>query len=82
MVDKHRAMPVVVDGGVWVVRFEPETASGTPLNHAEKTFHAMADRIEALEAVVEALEMSGIACQLHPEGELRKALAALGDGDG
>ena len=48
--EKHRLMPVVIDGSALVVRPEPATASGTPLSHAEKILHAMADRIEALEA--------------------------------
>ncbi len=61
MADTHRAMPVVVDGSALVVRPEPATASGRPLNHAEKTLHAMADRIEALE--VRQVKLEAVAAE-------------------
>ena len=89
MDDRPRLMPVVIDGSALVVRPEPATASGTPLNHAEKTLNAMADRIEALEArqvkleaVVAELQHCGITFMLKPESGLSKALADLGEGDG
>ena len=40
-------MPVVVEGNVLIVRFEPETATQAPLSFVEKTLHALADKIEA-----------------------------------
>ncbi len=87
MVDRPRLMPVFVDGGALVVRPEPATASGIPLDHAEKTLHAMADRIEALEArqvkLVAVVEAARINNKITRDVAVLKALAALdGGGDG
>lgn len=86
----HRMMPVTINGKAYVVRFPPETASQTPLSFDEQIFHAMADRIEALEARLEKLEAVVKAARgrdkYHPrssgETKIIAAIAALGDGDG
>lgn len=48
--ETYRAMPIVVEGHVLVIRLEPKVASQAPLNYVERVLHAMADRIERLEA--------------------------------
>ena len=53
--DKFRAMPVVVNGCVKVVRTEPQSASEVPLDFDELIFHAMADEIERLRGALKVL---------------------------
>ncbi len=48
--ETYRAMPIVVEGHVLAIRLEPKVDSQPPSNSVEKALHAMADRIERLEA--------------------------------